>query len=159
MVRGDDAVSTARHGDETFTVEQALAGMDAVGVELAVLHPPDWDPASTGYATDAIAAHPTRFGRYATFDLTAPDGPDQLKRLHATPEVLGLRFLCLAPEQHDWPHQRHHGLDVRPRRTRRHARRRRRTLPDADRREGAGPAPGAAARDRPLRHGRRPTGA
>jgi predicted TIM-barrel fold metal-dependent hydrolase len=97
------AVRTARHGDEPFTVAQALAGMDQAGVALAVLHPPDWDAGSTAYATAAIAAHPDRFRRYSSLDLTAPDGRNRLLRLHAAPDVLGLRFLCLAPDERSWP--------------------------------------------------------
>jgi predicted TIM-barrel fold metal-dependent hydrolase len=97
------AGSSSRHGSTPFRMEDAIAGMDAAGVDAAVIHPPGWDPGAGDYAAAAIDAHPDRFAAYATLDLDAPDGPDQLRRRHRTPGVLGLRFLCLEPAQRTWP--------------------------------------------------------
>jgi predicted TIM-barrel fold metal-dependent hydrolase len=94
--------SSPRHGSAPFRVPDALAGMDEAGVTAAVIHPPDWDPASVRYAADAVATHPDRFATYATLALDRPDGAVELLRLRHTPGVLGLRFLCLAPEQRTW---------------------------------------------------------
>lgn len=97
------AGSSPRHGSTPFRMPDALAGMDEAGVTAAVLHPPGWDPDSRRYAADAVAGHPDRFAAYATLALDRPDGPDVLRRWHRTPGVVGLRFLCLAPEERSWP--------------------------------------------------------
>jgi predicted TIM-barrel fold metal-dependent hydrolase len=95
--------SSPRHGSSPFTVRDALAGMDAAGVDAAVIHPPGWDPGAEEYAARVVAQRPERFARYATVELTGTRGPDRLRRLRATPGVLGLRFLCLAPHERAWP--------------------------------------------------------
>jgi predicted TIM-barrel fold metal-dependent hydrolase len=97
------AGSSPRHGSTPFRVTDALAGMDEAGVTAAVIHPPGWDPGSVDYAAAAVAAHPDRFATYATLALDHPDAPAHLTRLRTTPGVLGLRFLCLAPEERTWP--------------------------------------------------------
>lgn len=97
------AGSSARHGSSPFTAEEALRGMDEAGVDAAVIHPPGWDTDAVPYAEAIVDAHPERFARYATVDLTAPDGPEHLRRLHAAPGVNGLRFLCMSPEERSWP--------------------------------------------------------
>lgn len=98
------AGSSARHGSTPFPAEAALEGMDAAGVDAAVLHPPEWDPGAVGYTEATVARCPDRFAMYAAPDLLRPDGREEVVRLHATPGVLGLRFLCMRPEQRSWPH-------------------------------------------------------
>jgi predicted TIM-barrel fold metal-dependent hydrolase len=97
------AGSSPRHGSTPFLVADALAEMDAAAVDAAVIHPPTWDPGSYAYAFEAIDAHPDRFAAYVTMALDRPDGPDELRRWHRTPGVLGLRFLCLDPAERRWP--------------------------------------------------------
>lgn len=98
------AGSSPRHGSQPFTVEEALAGMDAAGVNAAVIHPPGWDPGATAYAAEAVRRWPHRFARYETVDLGRPDREERVRQLHATPGVLGLRFLCMEPGQRSWPY-------------------------------------------------------
>ena len=44
-----------------FTAEEAIALMDAGGVDAAVIHPPAWDPGSTELAFKAVQDYPGRF--------------------------------------------------------------------------------------------------
>jgi predicted TIM-barrel fold metal-dependent hydrolase len=96
--------SSPRHGSTPFPVEEAIAEMDGAGVDAAVIHPPGWDPTSTRYASEVVAAYPDRFAACATVDLVGPDGPGEVRKLHETSGILGLRFLCFDPAQHSWPH-------------------------------------------------------
>jgi predicted TIM-barrel fold metal-dependent hydrolase len=97
--------SSPRHGSSPFTIADAITGMDEAGVDAAVVSPPGWDPQSTQYAANAIAAHPDRFAAYATVPLDEPDGPSRLHQWRNTPGVLGLRYLCLEPHQRSWPYE------------------------------------------------------
>jgi hypothetical protein len=48
--------SSARHRQEPYSTDQALAGMDAAGVDRAVIHPPMWDPNSNELAVEAVTS-------------------------------------------------------------------------------------------------------
>jgi L-fuconolactonase len=67
--------------------EILLAGMDAVGVDAAVIVPID-EP----YGHDAVAKRPGRFaGAYAIRTPDAPDIDEQVERLRSEPGSVGLR--------------------------------------------------------------------
>jgi predicted TIM-barrel fold metal-dependent hydrolase len=53
--------SSVHHHQEAYSKDQALTGMDAAGVDRAVIHPPMWDPDSNKLAVEAVRAHPDRF--------------------------------------------------------------------------------------------------
>ena len=52
---------SAHHRQTPFLKEEALAMMDAAGVDRAVVHPVMWDPDSNELAVEAARAHPDRF--------------------------------------------------------------------------------------------------
>ena len=50
----------AAHRKAPYSKEQALADMDAAGVDAAVIQPPAWDPDANAIAV-AVTAHAMRF--------------------------------------------------------------------------------------------------
>jgi len=80
------------HGSD-YTIERALAVMDANGVDRAILVPPaSWPTGVTrnSYSLDAARLHPTRFGVMGLFDYDAPDARDRLAGWRR-PGMLGIR--------------------------------------------------------------------
>ena len=93
---GQGLPSNAAHIQETsFTAAQAIAMMDAAGVDAAVIHPPGWDPKSTELAIQAVQDYPGRFAILGDIDLDAPDADRQLATWRDQSGMLGLRYLFL----------------------------------------------------------------
>ncbi len=93
-----------RSPDIGFSGEQAVAAMDEVGVDRAVIVPPVWAGEDNGYAAEVAQRYPGRFAIMGRFDTTAPDAEDQLARWLDQPHMLGIRVSFLAnprPEQVD----------------------------------------------------------
>jgi predicted TIM-barrel fold metal-dependent hydrolase len=61
------------HRQEPYSADQALAGMDAAGVDRAVIHPVMWDPDSNELAVEAGRAYPDRFAIMGWFYLDRPE--------------------------------------------------------------------------------------
>ena len=78
-----------------FTTAEALGLMDEGGIDAAVIHPPSWDPDSTGMALDAVRGHPDRFAILGTFPLDGPENRALVEGWRSQPGMLGLRFLFL----------------------------------------------------------------
>src|SRR5258708_15890269 len=62
----------APHRAEPYGMAQALADMDAAGVDAALIHPPSWDADSNELAVDAVRAHPKRFAILGRLALDKP---------------------------------------------------------------------------------------
>ena len=93
---GSGLPSNKAHRQVTeFTAAEALAMMDAAGVDGAVVHPVPWDDGSQQIAFDAVAAHPGRFAMLGTVPPDAPDMAEQVAAWRDTPGALGLRYLLL----------------------------------------------------------------
>ncbi len=80
------------HRATPFLVDEALADMDAAGVDAAVLHPPSWDPDSGSLAEAAARAHPKRFAILGQFALEKPESRALIATWKQRPGMLGLRF-------------------------------------------------------------------
>jgi predicted TIM-barrel fold metal-dependent hydrolase len=93
----------APHRAEPYSMEQALADMDAAGVDGAVIHPPSWDPESGALAEAAARARPNRFAILGQFPLDRPESRDLIAGWKQRPGMLGLRFTFLKPHQATWP--------------------------------------------------------
>src|SRR5436309_13579908 len=52
---------SAHHRQEPYSAEQAIAGMDAAGVDRALVHPVLWDPDSNELAVEAVRKYLDRF--------------------------------------------------------------------------------------------------
>jgi len=91
------------HRAEPYAADQALADMDAAGVDGALLHPPSWDADSNELAIDAVRAHPDRFAILGRLALDRPESRTLIDGWKARPGMLGLRFTFLRPEQKNWP--------------------------------------------------------
>jgi predicted TIM-barrel fold metal-dependent hydrolase len=91
------------HRAGPYSTEQALADMDAAGVDAAIIHPPSWDPDSSALAIAAARAHPDRF---AILGRVAPDRPESRALIDGwrqQPGMLGFRFTFLKPHEKTWP--------------------------------------------------------
>jgi hypothetical protein len=60
---------SAHHRQEPYSAEQAIAGMDAAGVDRALIHPVMWDPDSNELAVEAVRRYPDRFAIMGWFYL------------------------------------------------------------------------------------------
>src|SRR6185295_18901868 len=63
----------APHRAEPYGTAQALADMDAAGVDAALIHPPSWDADSNELAVEAVRAHPKRFAILGRLALDQPE--------------------------------------------------------------------------------------
>ncbi len=60
--------------DPAYSYNDALAEMDAAGVDAAVIHPPgSIGEHMNAYAIEAVHHHPDRFCILGNFDLQSPD--------------------------------------------------------------------------------------
>ena len=94
---------SAHHRQEPYSKDQALAGMDAAGVDRAVIHPPMWDPDSNELAVEAVRAHPDRFAILGWFPLDRPESRALVDTWKSRPGMLGLRFYFIQPHEQSWP--------------------------------------------------------
>jgi len=83
---------SAHHRQEPYSAEQAIAGMDAAGVDRALIHPVLWDPDSNELAVEAVRKYPDRFAIMCWFYLDDPNVRDLVARWKERPGMLGLRF-------------------------------------------------------------------
>ena len=82
---------------EPFSAEEALAVMDAAGVQRTILVPPSWVGIQNATALAAAHKWPDRFAVIGRFDQTQPNAPARLEELRRVPGLLGLRMLLNTP--------------------------------------------------------------
>ena len=99
----DKGTPPAHHQQQPFSMDQALAGMAAAGVDRAVIHPPMWDPDSNEIAVAAARAHPDRFAILGWFALDRPESRALIDGWKRRPGMLGLRFYFVQPHDQSWP--------------------------------------------------------
>ena len=92
------------HRAEPYGMAQALADMDAAGVDRALIHPPSWDEDLNALAIDTVRAHPRRFAILGRLALDRPESRGLIDGWKKHPGMLGLRFTFLQPHQKTWPH-------------------------------------------------------
>lgn len=85
-----------------FSAEQAIAAMDAAGVDRAVLVPPSWIGENNATALEAAAAYPTRFAAMGRIDPIAPALNQRLANWLDQPHMLGIRLTLHYPPMSDW---------------------------------------------------------
>lgn len=85
------------HWRSPFSIDDALREMNEAGIEAALNHPPNWDPASIDYAAEAARAHPDRFATLGWFELGETSDEETLDNLMSMPGMLGLRFILPMP--------------------------------------------------------------
>jgi predicted TIM-barrel fold metal-dependent hydrolase len=85
-----------------FSAEQALAEMDAAGVDRAVIIPPTWIGENNATGLEAAAAYPQRFAVMGRFDATRPDIDEALDGWLSTPGMLGIRMTYRVPPFDSW---------------------------------------------------------
>ena len=89
---------SAHHRQTPFLHEEALAMMDAAGVDRAVVHPVMWDPDSNELAVEAARAHPDRFAIMGWMYLDRPEQRALLDTWKCRPGMKGLRFYFSDPQ-------------------------------------------------------------
>src|SRR5207237_7867904 len=129
-----------------YSKDQALAEMDAAGVDAAVIQPPAWDPDANRIGVEAAAAQPQRFA-VLQFPAGGSRGAAALAELeraarHARPALHLQRAATCALAR-----RRRARVAVVRRRAARHPDRARRCRLSAAARQAGGPA-SAAAPDR-----------
>lgn len=88
---------------EPYAPEQAIADMDAAGVDAALVHPPSWDADSNELAVAASQIRPKRFAVFGRLTLDRPESRGLLAGWKDRPGMLGLRCTFVRPEQKTWP--------------------------------------------------------
>src|ERR1043165_1922752 len=78
-----------------FTAEEAIALMDAGGIDAAGIHPPGWDPGSTQMGFKAGADFPGRFAIMGSVPLDRPESRARIAGWRQQPGMLGLRYTFL----------------------------------------------------------------
>jgi predicted TIM-barrel fold metal-dependent hydrolase len=100
---GSGLPSNLSHRQVThFTPEEAIALMDEGGVNGAVIHPPGWDPASTGMALRAVRDYPGRFAIMGSLPLDDPASRARIPTWRSQPGMLGLRYTFLHEPARTW---------------------------------------------------------
>lgn len=87
------------HWRAPFTIDDALRGMAAAGIDRAVNCPAIWDAGANAYAVEACRAYPDRFATLGWFDTARPAEDGFVDRFVAQPGMRGLRFVLVAPDQ------------------------------------------------------------
>jgi predicted TIM-barrel fold metal-dependent hydrolase len=90
---------------DSFTAEDAVAGMAKAGVDAAVLHPPESlaDQIDVnGIAVDAVKRYPDKFCILGNFDLRRPDGREIVRTWRRRPGMVGFRYIFRRPHQQTW---------------------------------------------------------
>ena len=85
-----------------FTAGEAIALMDAGGVDAAVIHPSSWDPGSTDLALAAVRDYPGRFAILGSLPLEDSAAAAAIATWRDQPGMLGLRFLLLDEPYRSW---------------------------------------------------------
>jgi predicted TIM-barrel fold metal-dependent hydrolase len=76
----------------SWSAEEMLASMDAIGVDRAVIVPPTWAGDHNETAFEACANHPDRFAIMGRFDPFAAGAPERLEQWLSQPHMLGIRM-------------------------------------------------------------------
>src|SRR5689334_25076410 len=93
---------SAHHRQEPYSAEQAIAGMDAAGVDRALIHPVLWDPDLNELAVEAVQRYPGRLAIMGWFYLDQPEHRAPVEHWTNRPGLLGLRFYSNARHQESW---------------------------------------------------------
>jgi predicted TIM-barrel fold metal-dependent hydrolase len=80
----------------SFTALEAVPMMDEAGVDAAIIHPPSWDPGSTGMALKAVQDYPGRFAIMGSLPLDQPQSRAAIADWRQQPGMLGLRYTFLS---------------------------------------------------------------
>ena len=99
----DGGLAPPHHRQEPYLAEQAIRDMDAAGITAAINQPPMWDPDSNRYAIEAAKRFPDRFATLGWLRLDRAEAPAQVRAWRQQTGMIGLRFLCMAPDEQSWP--------------------------------------------------------
>lgn len=85
------ATPPAKH-PRSFTAEEMLGAMEAVGVDRSVIVPPAWAGENNAPALAAAAKYPGRFAVMGRLDPYDTASPDRLERWLEQPSMIGIRM-------------------------------------------------------------------
>ncbi len=86
------------HRQKALLADEAIALMDAAGIDRAINCPAIWDSGSNEYALTAARAFPDRFATMGWFDLAMKPDREFLEAFLDREDVLGLRFVIMRPD-------------------------------------------------------------
>ena len=90
--RDADRVGAPAKHAASFTAEEMIGSMDAIGVDRAVVVPPVWAGEDNGYALSAATRYEGRFAVMGRLDPYAPDSPERLEHWLEHPHMRGIRM-------------------------------------------------------------------
>jgi predicted TIM-barrel fold metal-dependent hydrolase len=76
----------------SYSAEEMLGAMGAIGVHRAVIVPPAWAGEDNRYALAACEKYPGRFAVMGRIDPYAPDTPARLEGWRTQPHMIGIRM-------------------------------------------------------------------
>ena len=85
------------HFRAPYPIDDALRDMAAAGVDRAIVHPPNWDPDSNDYSTEAARQYPDKFATLGWFPLDETADASQVATWMDKTGMLGLRFIAALP--------------------------------------------------------------
>jgi len=91
------------HRSRPFLVDEAVAGMDAAGIDGAIIHPPYWDPDSNELAIEAVKRFPERFRILGNFPLDVAANRSLVGAWLNRFGMVGLRFYFIPEHMRTWP--------------------------------------------------------
>ena len=92
-----------RHRQRPYLAEEAIADMDAAGVDAAINAAGVILDLECRYAMESAARFPDRFATIGRLDLNRPEAPDLVRRWRSQPGMIGFRFHCVAEDERSWP--------------------------------------------------------
>ena len=99
----DSGQLPARHRQTPYLAEEAIADMDAAGVDAAINVTGVLVDVDCSYGFKSAARFPDRLATVGWLDLNLPDAPDRVRRWRSHPGTIGFRFHCVVEEERSWP--------------------------------------------------------
>jgi predicted TIM-barrel fold metal-dependent hydrolase len=99
----DGGQAPPHHRQKPYTAEEAVADMDAAGVNAAINAPPMWDADSNRYAIESAFRFPDRFATTGWLKLDRSEAPDLVRGWRSQPGMIGFRILCGLEDERSWP--------------------------------------------------------
>jgi predicted TIM-barrel fold metal-dependent hydrolase len=99
----DSGQPPARHRQTPHLAENAIADMDAAGVDAAINAAGVLLDVDCRYAIESAARFPDRFATIAWLNLSSPEAPDLVRRWRSQPGMIGFRFHCVVEDERSWP--------------------------------------------------------
>jgi predicted TIM-barrel fold metal-dependent hydrolase len=99
----DSGKPPPHHRQAPHLAEEAIADMDASGVDAAINAAGVLLDVDCRYAIESAARFPDRFATIGWLKLNRPEAPDLVRGWRSQPGMIGFRFHCVAEDERSWP--------------------------------------------------------